>query len=418
MARVPRVSLGRRPPLVLVRPAGRGRRAGSGGRPASGPLAAAETSLPRRASRTAAESQYRAAAARRLAAPGQRWASAGRRLEILGAPARTKPIAEPRPRARVRAGRRVPGLEEGRSRRGAVRARSPGSARSPRPTSSSAGPSATTASSRRARAELRAALKQDPRVRRAHYYLGMVALDGEGPGRGGRGDRGVPGRARDRARRSAREPGAGRGARRSASASRKRCPRSRPPPARSRRRRARFAYLGRAQLGLGSAGARPRPRLSARAGAGRARRGRTGRRCCAIHLQLGQALQRLGRDGGGGDALRRVAAAVRRRGRTTSASSSPATWPTRPTDAAEPAADHGARRCRRRSGSALQRRVMAALARSYLNLGVLQAQGERFAPRRSCSRRRPPSTRTSRRSSRRWASPTSTPGGSTRRPGR
>ena len=35
----------------------------------------------------------------------------------------------------------------------------------------------------RARAELRAALKLDPRVRRAHYYLGMVYLTGEGVSR-------------------------------------------------------------------------------------------------------------------------------------------------------------------------------------------------------------------------------------------
>ncbi len=63
---------------------------------------------------------------------------------------------------------------------GSSRRSPPGPARARRPTCSSGARTATSAEYERARAELRAALNLDPRVRRAHYYLGMVYLTGEG----------------------------------------------------------------------------------------------------------------------------------------------------------------------------------------------------------------------------------------------
>jgi tetratricopeptide (TPR) repeat protein len=232
----------------------------------------------------------------------------------------------------------------------------------------------------RARAALRAALKADPGVRRAHYYLGLVAL--EDAGRAGIDEalaefkaevaiapEDVPANLELGVALVQRQLFA------DALPALEVASRAQPPQARA------FAYLGRAQLGLDRAA----PAAAALARALELARAQGANRpaLLAIHLYLGQALQRLGRQAeaethfaesqrlsaAGTDAEREQMA----RYLSDEADPSNAAAPTLPAAGAGaiPALDGPQQ-------TALEKRVTAALARSYLNLGVLQAQGERF----------------------------------------
>ena len=161
--------------------------------------------------------------------------------------------------------------------------------------------------------------------------------------------------------------------------------RAEPPQART------FYYLGRAQLGAGPAG-RGRGLAAAGAGAGRAGRGRRRR---SSGRSTTSSARRSGSSGDAqeaGDPLRRGRAAVGRGVGDLARGAGPL-------DGRRPGA--GGRRGPGRaddrglaargapavaSALELERRVTAALARTYLNLGVMQAQGERFARRRRAVR--------------------------------
>ena len=219
---------------------------------------------------------------------------------------------------------------------------------------------------------------------RALLPRACVALESRVGGRAGGGDRGVPGRAASRTRRSRWRASSWASPWSRTSASRRRCRCSEgaarsggPQPAHARLSRARPARARPPGRGRGVAGAR--------AGHGPVAGRERGPRCGPSTLQLGQALQAARPDRGGGRATSRSRSGCPRRARTPSASSSPVTWPTRPTPEAAHVRLAGASRtsllaaCRPRSGRELQARVTAALARAYLNLGVLQAQRQRFA---------------------------------------
>jgi tetratricopeptide (TPR) repeat protein len=232
----------------------------------------------------------------------------------------------------------------------------------------------------RARAALRAVLKKDPRVRRAHYYLGMVALQEAGRG-------GIDEALAEFKAEVAIAPEDPLASLELGSALVQRqlfaealppleiASRAQPPQARA------FAYLGRAQLGLD----RPREAAASLARALELARAQGANRpaLLAIHLHLGQALQRLDRNpeaaahfaesqrlsAEGTDAEREQLA------RYLSADAEPDAGPAPALPASEAGALAGLLPAER---VALERRVTAALARSYLNLGILQAQGERF----------------------------------------
>ena len=234
----------------------------------------------------------------------------------------------------------------------------------------------------RARAALRAALRQDPR--RAPRAL----LPGHGgPGRRAdrprparEGHRGVPRGAEARARRSAGQRSARPRAPRRRSAPRRRCPPSRPRCAGSRAP----LYL----LPPRPRPARPRPARGSGDGARGARsswpqeHGGSEAEIGKIHYQLGLALRKLGRG--------------RRRPRSTSPRRG--AWPARRT-AGETAPNRATRprlrspRCRSGSGRALKRRVHGGPRPRLLQPRRAPGPGARARrPRRSGSRARPRSS--------------------------
>src|SRR5688572_7236900 len=232
----------------------------------------------------------------------------------------------------------------------------------------------------RARAELRAALAKDPHVRRAHYYLGLAALEESGLSAI---DDALP-EFRAEVRIAPEDPLANlelgvalvqRHLFEEALPPLVVASRSDPPQARA------FAYLGRAQLGLD----RPPEAAASLARALELARAQGANRPAlqAIHLHLGNALQRLSRreeaathfaesqrlSAEGTDAERDQLA----RYLADDADPDTARTPTMPRlEAGALAALPPPQRL------ALKQRVTSALARSYLNLGILHAQGERF----------------------------------------
>jgi tetratricopeptide (TPR) repeat protein len=232
----------------------------------------------------------------------------------------------------------------------------------------------------RARAELQIALKQDPRVRRAHYSLGMLILDEKG--KAGL-DEAIPhfraeielapddpaanlelGVALVEAQRPA-----------PAVAALELAARSEPPSARA------LHYLGRAKLGAGRPGEAVAPlrralELSVEQG-GKAQALR------ATHLQLGRALQAVGQTQ---EAETHFAEAARlssqeaeeaREGLARHLSDTappPAAAASGPLFESVPLAQIPPTERR-----ALTTRVRGALTRAYLNLGVIEAQRQRFA---------------------------------------
>lgn len=231
----------------------------------------------------------------------------------------------------------------------------------------------------RARAALRTALRQDARVRRAHYYMGLVAL-----GEGGRA--GIDEALEEFAAEVAIAPddpfanlelGAARVQRQLFSEALPAlliASQADPPQARA------FAYLGRAQLGLD----RPAEAAASLARALELARAQGANRpaLLAIHLHLGQALQRIGRND---EAATHFAESQRLSAEGTAAerdqlaryladAAGPdrADAPSMPRDTGALAPLGPAERM------ALRQRVDSALARSFLNLGVIEAQGERF----------------------------------------
>ncbi len=248
-------------------------------------LAAAETSL-RDGELAAAESQYRAALP-------EGW-------RLLGALATVESVADPGaprgegqgPRARVRAGRRIPGAEEGRPRGGLVRGDRPRAPDPPDPRPHRP----DLERPRRVRARTRGAAR-GPEAGPARAARPL--LPGPGRARGGTPDRDRRGDRRS-SRPKSRSPPTTRSRTSSwgshwssASCFAEALPalevasRAEPPQARA------LAYLGRAQLGLDRPG-------EAAASLGRAlalatAQGANRPALLAIHLHLGQALQRLGR---------------------------------------------------------------------------------------------------------------------------
>jgi tetratricopeptide (TPR) repeat protein len=233
----------------------------------------------------------------------------------------------------------------------------------------------------RARAELRLALKQDPRVRRAHYYLGNVTVAEKG--RAGL-EEAIPefqaelklqphdplsnlelGMALvDTQRPEEALPALEIAAR------------SEPPQART------FYYLGRAQLGVD----RPAEATLSlkRALALVEQAGATGEQLRVIHTQLGQALRKLG---DAQEAGAHFAEAERLSAQGSEASREQLARQLAGTP--EPKADMAPgvpllevsplAALAASERLELERRVKAGLARTYLNLGVMQAQRGRFA---------------------------------------
>jgi tetratricopeptide (TPR) repeat protein len=233
----------------------------------------------------------------------------------------------------------------------------------------------------RAREELRAALRQDPRVRRAHYYLGNVIV--EDKGRAGL-EEAIPefqaelefapqdlltnlelGMALVDTQRSE-----------EALPALEIAARAEPPQART------FYYLGRAQLGVD----RPAEATASlkRALALAETAGATDGQRRVIHNQLGQALRKLGE---GQEASVHFAEAERLSAQGSETSREELARQM----AGTPEPEAGGAPCvpmieasplaalpaSERLG--LERRVSASLARTYLNLGVMQAQRGRFA---------------------------------------
>ena len=235
----------------------------------------------------------------------------------------------------------------------------------------------------RARRELRAALAQDPRVLRAHYYLGLAAVR----------ERGIA--ALDEAIAEFQEelklapydpitnlelgmalvetqrP-------EEAIAPLELVSKLDPTQARV------LYYLGRARLGMGQ----PQEAVTLLQQALELARSQGAADVAfkVIHLALGQALRRVGRaeeaavqiaeaerlSAGGAEKEREQMARYMAGG--TYESEKPATSPAVPVIEASPLADlPGPERL------ALEKRVASALARVYLNLGVMQVRGERFA---------------------------------------
>jgi len=232
-----------------------------------------------------------------------------------------------------------------------------------------------------ARAELLAALAKDPRVRRAHYYLGTVAVKEKGLGaldeaiehfeaelKIAPGDPLASlelGVALVESQRPAEALPALEAAARSG-----------PPQPRT------LAYLGRAQLRLD----RPREAAATLERALRLAReqGANEAALLAIHLQLGQALARLGR---ADEAAVQFAESQRLSAQSTLAereqlarymadSADPEGAKPAGLSLAETTALRALPTERRQE---LKSEAAAALARTYLNLGVLQAQAEQFA---------------------------------------
>ena len=233
----------------------------------------------------------------------------------------------------------------------------------------------------RARAELRAALQQDPRVRRAHYYLGNVTVAEKG--RAGL-EEAIPefqaelklapedllanlelGMALvDTQRPEEALPALEIAAR------------SEPLPART------LYYLGRAQLGAD----RPAEATASlrRALAQVEREGATAEQRRVIHNQLGQALRQ---QGDGEEAATHFAEAERLSAQGSETSREELARQMAGTPEPEAGATPGVPMIEASplvalpasERQALEGRVRAALARTYLNLGVMQAQGGRFA---------------------------------------
>jgi tetratricopeptide (TPR) repeat protein len=233
----------------------------------------------------------------------------------------------------------------------------------------------------RARAELRAALKQDPRVRRAHYYLGNMIVTEKGMAGL---EEAIPefqaelklqpqdpltnlelGMALVDTQRFA-----------EALAPLEIAARSDPPQART------LYYLGRAQLGVDL-------RAEAVASLKRAlelvhRQGAGGDQLRVIHNQLGQALQRLGQaqeaathfaeserlSAQGSDAAREQLARYQAATPEQEAARDPVAAVIETSPLAGLSSSERA---------TLKGRATAGLARSYLNLGVMQVQTEHFA---------------------------------------
>jgi tetratricopeptide (TPR) repeat protein len=230
-----------------------------------------------------------------------------------------------------------------------------------------------------ARASLQAALRQDPEVRRAHYYLGLVQARQQG----GELEAAIA-EFRAEQRLAPEDPLANlelgvalAELRRLEEAlpALERAAGSEPPQARA------FYYLGRCQLGLGRAAEASLSLKRALELAGE--HSAHGSVLRAIHNQLGQALRNMGQaeqaaahfaeserlSAAGTDAERQQMA----RYLSGSPEADPAPAGSRPViEAPALAALAPPERAQLRS------RVTAALARAHLNLGVMQAQAERF----------------------------------------
>ncbi len=232
----------------------------------------------------------------------------------------------------------------------------------------------------RARGELRAALRQDPRVRRAHYYLGNVTV--EEKGRAGL-EEAIPefqaelelapqdvlsnlelGMALvDTQRPEEALPALEIAAR------------AEPPEART------FYYLGRAQLGAGRAAEATASLERALALADTAKATDGQRR--VMHNQLGQALRALGRSE---EAARHFAEAERLSAQGSETSREDLARQMAGTKEPEAGQAKGVAMIESSPLAALpaaernelRLRLTAALARTYLNLGVMQAQRGRF----------------------------------------
>jgi len=227
----------------------------------------------------------------------------------------------------------------------------------------------------RARSELRAALDQDPSVHRAHYYLGMVMLADAGAGPD-RLERAV-GEFRKELKNNPHDAltndqlgtallEAGRPAEALSALE----------AAVGEEARSAFVYhLGRCQLALERPGdalssSRRALDLAREQGAGEAE-------VAQIHYQLGLALRKLG---SAQEAVAQLAEARRMTNQGTDASgeaaargSFAAALDSQNETSSLSALSPGQR-------AALRTRVRLSLARAYFNLGVLQAQGQRFAP--------------------------------------
>ena len=232
----------------------------------------------------------------------------------------------------------------------------------------------------RARDALRAALRQDPRVRRAHYYLGTVAVREKGLG-------GLAEAIKEFRAELERAPGdplaslelgvALVESQQAAEALPALETAARAGPGQPRT----LAYLGRAQLRLDRP-AEAAATLQQALEAARAQ-GANAPALLAIHLHLGQALARLGRADQAATHFaesQRLSAQGKEAERdqlarymADSADPEPAAPAPAPTLETAALAELGpAQRAE------LQRSVAATLARTYLNLGVLRAQAERF----------------------------------------
>jgi tetratricopeptide (TPR) repeat protein len=232
----------------------------------------------------------------------------------------------------------------------------------------------------RARAELRAALLQDPRARRAHYYLGTVAVKEKGLG-------GLPEAIDEFGAELQVAPGdplaslelgvALVESQRPAEALPALQTAARSGPAQSRT----LAYLGRALLRLD----RPTEAAATLEQALELARvqGANAPALLAIHLQLGQALARLGR---AEEAATHFAESQRLSAQGTATEReqlarymSDSADPETPKPAVAPTIETAALSALTAAERLeLKRGVEAALARTYLNLGILQARAERF----------------------------------------
>ena len=235
----------------------------------------------------------------------------------------------------------------------------------------------------RARAELRAALLRDPSARRAHYYLGMVALADAGTGPD-RLDLAIA-EFREELKLEPHDPltndqlGV-------ALLEAERPAEALPALETALRGGARSLYLyhlGRCQLALdrtaeAATSSRRALELAEERGAGESE-------IQKIHYQLGLALRKLG-------ATQEAATHLNEARRLAAASGTGGSAPDAP-DAAPPAKPRAAEPSNEASPLSelprsqrpeLRRRVVAGLARAYLNLGVLQAQSP--APARASER--------------------------------
>jgi tetratricopeptide (TPR) repeat protein len=220
----------------------------------------------------------------------------------------------------------------------------------------------------RARAELRAALEQDSGVRRAHYYLGMVALADQKTG----AERLELAEAEFRAELALAPEDPLTSDQLGLALLEGLRPADALPFLETAVRveaRSLFVYhLGRCQLALertadAVASLRRALELAVEEGAGEAERE-------PIHFQLGQALRRLGRTD---DAAAQLAEAGRLAARRRPSPSVPGVQANRP----EPAGDAAPMpRLGSEERRELKRRVAGSLARAYFNLGVLQVQGQ------------------------------------------